>query len=195
MALKLYTAPAEEPVTLAEAKVQCRVDSDLTTEDTLINGFITAARIAVENIARRALVTQTWELVLDDWPDSPFEIPRPPLASIVSITYKDENGVQATVSSADYVVDTDSAPGRVALKSTASWPTVTLYPIAGVRVRFTAGFGAAAAVPWTYKLATLLLVGHYYENRAAIETSGAMPKEVPFGVEALLWQDRAMGFP
>ena len=32
-------------------------------------------------------------------------------------------------------------------------------------------------------------------NREAIATTGAVPKEVPFGVEALLWLDRNMGFP
>lgn len=48
-------------------------------EDTLLTNLITAARRHVENVLRRALITQTWELWLDDFPTSGFEIPLPPL--------------------------------------------------------------------------------------------------------------------
>ncbi|NIP96559.1 MAG: phage gp6-like head-tail connector protein, partial [Akkermansiaceae bacterium] len=45
-------------------------------------------------------------------------------------------------------------------------------------------------VPETTRQAIRLLVGHWYENREAISTSGAVPKEVPLGVQALLWLER-----
>lgn len=193
MALKLVTGPAVEPISLATAKVNLRVDVD--DDDTFISGLIVTARRYVEAVSARALISQTWDYVLDDWPDSPFTIPRPPLQSITSIKYVDEDGVEGTVDSGDYVVDTFSEPGRVALASDASWPSDTLQPIAGVRIRFVAGFGDEAAdVPETYTKAMDLLIGHWYENREAVATSGAVPKQLALAVDALLWLDRNVEF-
>jgi len=189
MALKLYAAPASEPVTLAEVMAQCRVD--LSDESTVLTGFALAARETVEVISRRALITQTWELVLDAFPSSDtIELPRPPLQSVTSITYIDEDGVSHTFSSASYLVDTYGEPGRIVLKEGYTWPSTTLQSANGVVIRFVAGYGAAAAVPEKYKLAIKLLAAHWYENREAVATSGAVPKELPFGVESLLWLDR-----
>src|SRR5690606_14420890 len=144
-----------------------RVDG--TDEDTLITGLIAAARETVETFAGRALITQTWELVLDDWPDSDtIKLPRPPLQSVTSVTYVDEAGVSHTLSSASYIVDTDSEPGRLVLKAGESWPSETLQAANGVRVRYAAGYGAAAAVPEKFKLAVKLLAVHWYENREPV---------------------------
>lgn len=194
MAWKLYAAPAIEPVTLAEAKLACRVD--IADDDALITAFITAARETVELIARRALINQTWDLVLDAFPgEDRLTLPRPPLSSVTSITYVSSAGVSAQVAAASYYVDTQSEPGRVVLNTGYSWPATTLRIASGVTVRYVAGYGAAAsAVPERYKVAIKLLVAHWYENRAAVETSGAAPQEVPLGVVALLWLDRNLGF-
>ena len=62
----LVTAPAAEPLTLAEAKLHLRVDD--TADDALIGALITAARQHAEHDTRRALVTQTWKLALDASP-------------------------------------------------------------------------------------------------------------------------------
>ena len=62
MALKLVTAPAAEPVTLAEIKEHLRVDSDL--EDALISALITAARQWAETYQGRAYITQTWNFLV-----------------------------------------------------------------------------------------------------------------------------------
>jgi hypothetical protein len=70
MPLKLIQAPASEPVSLADAKNHLRVD--VTDDDVLIGGLITAARVAAENICRRAFVTQSWTLFLDTFPRQNF---------------------------------------------------------------------------------------------------------------------------
>jgi hypothetical protein len=78
MGLKLKTGPASEPVTLQEAKDHLRVDLD--DEDSVIEGFIKAARTDCENLQNRAYISQTWELWLDEWPDEDYIVlPRPPL--------------------------------------------------------------------------------------------------------------------
>lgn len=194
MALKLITAPATEPVTSAEAKAHLRVDT--TADDTLIGTLITVARMHVENHLRRALITQTWELVLDAFPArNVIQLPMPPLASITSIKYTDEAAVEATFSSTAYAVDTDSTRGRVVLKSGESWPSVTLAATSGVRVRYVAGYGAAANVPQAIKQAILLLIGTLYENRESVLVAqGVTVMELPFGVNALLMPYRVFGW-
>lgn len=62
----LITAPGHEPVTLDEMKLHLRVD--FNSDDTLIEMLIVAARKRAETITRRALVTQTWKQVLDEFP-------------------------------------------------------------------------------------------------------------------------------
>jgi uncharacterized phiE125 gp8 family phage protein len=66
MGLRQITPPAAEPLSLIEAKAHLRVD--FPDDDALILGLITASRYAAENICRRVLVTQSWELTLDGFP-------------------------------------------------------------------------------------------------------------------------------
>ena len=52
----LMTAPAVEPLSLAEAKSWLRVDG--ADEDQLIQSLITSARLGVEATTNRLLITQ-----------------------------------------------------------------------------------------------------------------------------------------
>jgi len=192
MAVTVITEPAVEPISIDDLKNDLKVDSDLVLDDALILGLGKAARVLAEKVQGRALITQTLELTLDGWPAKGFfELPCPPLQSVTSITYYDEDDNAATVDSGTYFVDTVSEPGRVVLNSGESWPSTTLRAVNAVVVRFVAGYGAEGAdVPETVRNAIRLLVAHWYENREAISTSGAVPKAMPFGVQALLWLDR-----
>jgi uncharacterized phiE125 gp8 family phage protein len=194
MALKLITAPAAEPVSASEAKSHMRVDT--TADDTYIGTLITVARQNVENHLRRALINQTWELVLDEFPAGVFRLPKPPLVSVTSIKYTDEDAVEATFSSANYLVDTDTEPGRVVLKNGVSWPAVTLKEAGAVRVRYVAGYGAAGSnVPQAIRQAILLVIGSLYENREdVLVAQGVTVTTLPFGVEALLASYRVYGW-
>ncbi len=194
MALVLVTPPSTEPISLSEAKTHLRVEN--TDDDTFISALITAARETVETITRRALVTQTWDYILDDWPDGDtITLPLPPLQSVVSVTYKDKDGNIQTFANSNYVVDTASEPGRLVLTDDANWPSDELYPAGAITVEFTAGYGAATAVPQSLKQAMLLLIGHWYENREAVAVTGAIPKEMPLAVDALLWPYRMLRWP
>src|ERR1700712_1273735 len=67
MSAILLTAPAAEPWSVAEAKSFLRVEHD--DDDAIIGSLISAARCHVEALTRRGLITQTWRIVLDQWPD------------------------------------------------------------------------------------------------------------------------------
>jgi len=192
MALVQVTSPASEPLSVTEAKAHLRVDH--TSDDDLITSLISAARHHAEAFLNRALITQAWERVLDRFPcssDRPIEL-RAPLQSVTSVTYTDSDGQSQTWASSNYIVDTDSKPGRLLPAYTVAWPT-TRDVINAVRVRFVAGYGAnGSAVPQDIRLGMLLLVGHLYEHREAV-TPTAMAT-LPMGVEALWWPHRVVTF-
>lgn len=159
MTLRIYTAPAAEPVSLAEAKQHLKLSG--TADDTLLTRRIKAATSACEEYARRAFVTQTWDLAFDGRPDGrELQLLRPPLVSVTSVTAYDTAGAAATVSAADYEVDLFA--GRILLKESADWPT-SLRPTNGLIVRYVAGYGAAAAVPEAIKYAIEETVRAWYD--------------------------------
>lgn len=190
MILRVTTPPAVEPLTVSEVKTHLKID--VSTEDTLLAGYLTAARMQCELEARRAFVTQTLQLKLEGWPwCDHIVLPRPPLQSVTSVVYVDSDGNSHTVSAADYIVDAASEPGRLILAYGAGWPGATLQPGPAITITYVAGYGAAADVPATYKQAILLAVGHFYENREQIIVqAGVTVAQLPWGVSALLMTDR-----
>src|SRR5262245_31880006 len=105
----LTTAPTEEPVTLAEAKTQCRIFD--TGEDGYLMALIVAARRHIEAITGRQICTATWKLNLDEFPAWAIELRRFPLQAIGSIKYYDTSAVQQTLNFLLYQVDAASTPG------------------------------------------------------------------------------------
>lgn len=187
--LMLVTGPTSPAVTTAEAKSHLRVD--IADDDTLISELVAAAVQMFEELNGRALFTQTWKMTLDRWPSSGrIELPRPPLASVTSIKYYDTAGTEYTFDSANYDVETGRTPGRVSLGYGQVWPAESLRYNSPIVVTYVAGWATTAAIPARYKAAIKLLVGHWYENRETIITSGAMPKAVPLGFESIMLMDR-----
>lgn len=189
MAYKIYTQPIEEPVYLDEAKSHLRVEADVTDDDILIDAMIVAARRHCESFLGRALITQTWDLYLDAFPDCGYiELPLPPLASVTTVKYKDSDGTLQTWDAANYIVDTVSEPGRICLANSISWPT-TYDEVQAVQIRFVCGYGTASAVPQNIKHAILLKLTDLFENRGDSERS-FVTNTLDQAVEALLWPDR-----
>ena len=187
MSLTLVTAPTVEPITLQEAKDHLRVDG--ATDDALISALIQAARQHIDGRdgwLGRALMTQTWDYTLDEFPDTDYiPLPLAPVQSITSITYTDTNGASQTFSSANYALGADLAwQPRVNLGYGLSWASTRGVPDA-VKVRFVAGYANAADVPGPIKAALLLTVGELYEQREE-SVIGPTVARVPFGVDYLL---------
>jgi uncharacterized phiE125 gp8 family phage protein len=93
--------PAELPITLADARAQCRVTS--TSEDARLLAMIYAATEWGENLTARRLITQTWDLYLDAFPCDEIRAPYAPLRSVTSISYVDLAGVTQTLATSEYV--------------------------------------------------------------------------------------------
>jgi uncharacterized phiE125 gp8 family phage protein len=192
MALKLITPPAVEPVSLAEAKLHLRVDE--TADDDLIRSLIQTCRQDIETLCLHALITQTWNLYLDGFPGcSEIELPWPPLQSVTGVYYIEEGGVEKTFASSNYFVDINSTPGKIVLKTSASWPAMSNPQVANpVRIEFKCGFGdIPSSVDYRAIAAIKLLLGHYYENREAVFMGRTNPVLLPMGVSGLCWDLRA----
>lgn len=202
----------DEPVSLTDAKDHLRVTS--TAEDAYIEALITAARQHIEEITRRALITQTWEFNLDDFPlsklvDMPWSeylefrnrailLPRPPLQSVTSVQYVDSDGSTQTLASSIYRVDTKSEPARLTEAEGETWPTtdhvtnaVTITYVAGYQPDNSSPPDEAANVPQPIKHAMKLLIGHWYENREQVNV-GNIVTPMPSAAHALLAPYRVM---
>lgn len=154
---------------IADGSLGAEVPTTNTTADPELTAWITAARDRAELATQRSLLTQTWDLVLDDFPaDTYIEIPKPPLVSVTHLKYKDTAGTLQTWAASNYVVDAPAGPrcrrGRLSLARSVVWPST--YGQAGdVTVRFICGNATAAAVPELLKSAIKIDVSALYANR------------------------------
>lgn len=189
MGLVRTVDPATEPVSLTEAKDHLRVE--FADDDTLISSLIGTARMYCERWHHRAYITQSFKLTLDCFPSKrSIVLLRPPIQSVSSITYYDQNGVQQTLDSSKYSVDTVSEPGRVCLAPGESdWPSTQADRKGDtVEITFVAGYGDPEDVPQDIRTAVLMMLGHLYENREA--SSVVLLSKVPFSVDAILSHHR-----
>ena len=180
MSSLLLTAPAVEPLSLAEAKAFLRVETP--DNDDVIAALIAGARIHVEAQTRRALITQSWRLSFDCWPaDGRLPIVPAPLQTLTAARIYDANNVAQALDTAAFVLDKGAsalifapwalpAPGRVA---------------AGIELDVTVGYGDGAVdVPEPLRQAIRLLIAHWYENRGLVSGNGTIV--LPQTVAALI---------
>ena len=183
MTIKLITGPAAEPISLAEAKSHLRVVG--TEDDALISLLISSARQSAEHETGRALVSQTWELVLDAFPTSEIVIPAAGVLSVASVKYLGTDGIEQTLSGAAYVLDAEDAPAYLLPAAGYSWPD-TADAANAVRVRFLAGFGAASSdVPASIRHWMLLHIGTAYAQREGV-AAGVPVADLPGRYHAAL---------
>lgn len=180
--LTLVTAPAAEPVTLAEARNHLRVDDP--SDDALIDGLVVAAREWAEAFTGRAMITQTWDYSITAWPSSgtPIVLPRSPLQSVTWVRYRDAADAVQTLDAASYLVE----PPLIDLAKGATWPTLSAARAYPITIRIVAGYGDRNLVPQAVRQAILLIVGALYERRGADAVESA-----PGAARALLLPYRA----
>lgn len=198
MGLILIERPIAEPLSLDEVKAHLRVDGD--DDDALISSLIQAARSALdgrEGWLGRALMPQVWDLTLASL-EGEIEIPLPPLRRVVSIHYLDIYGELEALPADAYLVDTSEVPGRVMPAPGRPWPATSAQANA-VRIRFEAGYGPSpssasdggsgeeesSGMPEAIRQAMLLMIGHWYAHREAVNV-GNIVTELPLGAKRLL---------
>lgn len=176
----LLAGPAEEPVSLADAKAFLRVDDN--AEDGLIATLATAARLHVESVTARAMIFQSWRLVLDAWPvERTIALPVGPVHELTAVTAFDEDDEAHEISLAQFVVQA----GRLMLPREIDGAPA-LRPRLGLEIDYVAGHGAdAAAAPADLRHACLVLVGYWFENRDAVIVAGS-GAVVPAGFDRLV---------
>jgi uncharacterized phiE125 gp8 family phage protein len=164
-------APASEPVTLVEAKTQCRIDG--SDEDTLLNNYILAARTFVEEYTGTRLVSQTVVLRCSSFDDL-WSLPIAPLSAVSSITYLDTAGDEQTLGTTVYESVLYGLEPHVRLKINQSWPSIREASDA-IRVTAVAGY---STVPEPIRAAMLLMIASWNDSRSV--------GPVPDGAVALL---------
>lgn len=182
----VVTPTASEPVTLAELKLAAHITH--TTEDTFLSDTIVAAVERYQFDTRRQLMEATFDWFLPFFSshtfvsshlhlnqsvtilnERSFEIPLPPLRSIVSVKFFDTAGVQQTVPASEYGTKTSSEPGRIYNLPNEEWPDIEDDRIEdAVVIRYVAGAAVITDVPEIDRRAILLLAQHWIENREAV---------------------------
>jgi uncharacterized phiE125 gp8 family phage protein len=194
-ALTTTVPPAVEPVTLAQAKAQCRVEHD--ADDALISRLVKAAREMSEESTNRRWITQTVEAVFEGFPcgTDRLALPVGPVQAVTTVAYRDVNGTSQTLSG--WEAWEGHKPPVIAPPSTG-WPATQSGRLKAVTVTLTAGYATPALVPAHAVQAMLLAVGFWYGFRGDVATehmeSLAKAMGLPTAAEPLLALVRDRGY-
>lgn len=186
--MPLFTPPAQEPISLTEAKLHCHIDGN--EEDSLLQMLIVMAREYVENETNRALITQTHALYLKSFPvacllmdpysASEIELPMSPLQSVTSVKYTPQSGADVTmVAGTDYQVDTKSERGLIAMMPQKNWPQVRAGIFNPIEIIYVCGYAdTGTGLPQTLCQAILMILATLYKHKEQI-VSGMDVRELP----------------
>ena len=158
--------PVVDPVSLAEAKRHCRIDTDY--DDDYVASLVRLATNYVEDVLEISLVSQRWQASYDLFPIWAIILPRMPMAAgEITVTYRIGDGTTRTLSSAtgDFQVDYNVLPGRIYPNWATSWPA-TRGDENSVVVSYSTGYGTSGrSGPPQAKMLICHLVAHLYDQR------------------------------
>ncbi len=185
--------PATVPLTESEMKSHARVD--FSNEDALAAVYVASAVEHLDGRAGllgRALITQTWEVSLDKFPEDVIRLPLGPAQSVTDVAYYDADNAEQTLASSTYRLHHDARGPYLRRVYGAEWPE-TYDRDDAVTVTWQAGYGDAATdVPEAIRQAIRLLSAHWFEMREPAAV-GASVAEVPMSVAALIAPYRRRG--
>jgi len=174
-AWRLVTAPAVEPLSIAEARLQCRVE--VGDEDAILREAIVGSRQDAEEYLNRGVITQPWSLALGDWFDV---IPLPMAAPLQNdpdatpstapvVTYYAADGTLTTLASSAFLVDVVSEPGRLLRAPNRVWPALQSDRQQRVFITYTVGWTAPHLVPQRIRDGIAVMVRARYERQTGDE--------------------------
>ena len=208
MKLTLFTAPADYPITLQEAKAALGIDGD--DHDGRLDFLIASATEYLEDEIRLSFISRTYDWFLDFWPfdrnadpewaesgigsvhelisasaKRHVDLPRGPVSAVTHIKTYDDADAATTFASTNYYVDTVGKQPRIVLRTNSSWP-IPLRVANGIEIRFVAGYGSNPdSVPENIRRALLGLVTHWFENPESVNTQGGATN-IPLTLERTL---------
>lgn len=189
-AYALVTGPAQEPITIDEARRQARIVGE--ESDGLLRSYIVTAREAAEQTLRRALFTQTWRYDVQEFDDV---MPLPmaaPLQSVTHVKYYDANGTLQTLSASYYEVDTLATPGRIVRAPDVSWPALQADRRTGrVQITYVAGWATVASIPEKIKQGIRMYVTYLDADRDGMDAAATAARESA----AACWSDEVHWVP
>lgn len=166
-----------EPVTLADAKLHLRVEPGQTLEDTEIQLAITAARERIELDTEASWAAQTLEATYQNMldPQRPLPLARGPVQAVDLVESVAPDGMRIVLSGWRLGV----AEAAV-FPSSSGWPL--FLPPSAVVITYSAG---PPVCPAPIRQAILLLVGQWYDQRAAVHV-GSPATTMPYGLDWLI---------
>ena len=193
--LSLVAAPLVYPVTLDDVKEFLRITG--TDEDNLLNNYIIVATGSAESYTRRAFITQTWNMFMDQYPYNDKEawwdgvkqlpistlvgcgsvdLPKAPLQSVTHFKTYDDSDVATVFDSANYQVSVYNGDyaenGRLTLRDGGTYPDYTRNAD-GIEIQFVCGYGDTADdVPWQIRQGILQEISYMYQHREECEHGG-----------------------
>jgi uncharacterized phiE125 gp8 family phage protein len=157
------TAPAEVPLSLAEAKAIARLDGIDDDDDAVIAGYIRVATDWTEQHLGKALISQVWSYTVDGFPwgyHPQIRLPLGPVQTVDEVLYVDNDGVPTVLATSAYVLSADSLWPSYA----TTWPVPRMQRDA-VSIRFTAGYGLDwNTIPEAIRHGIAMLVAGYYDG-------------------------------
>jgi len=175
MPVTIITPATLEPITIEEARAQCRASS---VEDSFLALCIAGARAKCEGILQRALINRTVSQTYPAFDPAGLRFLLEPVVSVAQVTYTAPAGDTITLAGSAYQLSRGGLSPLLLPAYQTAWPETRATPEA-VTVQYVAGYGStAAAVPADVRTWLLLTVAYLYAQREAFDLTGRV-SEVP----------------
>lgn len=200
--LRRLSGPAAEPLTLAQAKAQCRVDADIVEDDEWFTDAIREARAFIEDQLKSTLVETSYRYERGQWgwdsssmwvgPElcDTIALPFGPIIAIDAITYLDTDGTRQDLAADRFQLVKTGTSGHVVPAYRTSWPAARA-SAGSIAIDYRAGYeseGSPAGpggVPPPVVRGMKMLVAHWYQNRESVLV-GTISKEMEQGLNAVI---------
>lgn len=175
MFVTVSVAPVNYPIDFELLKEHLVIEHD--QDETLLDAYIAGVVSQLDppyGFLGRSMITQTLQYWVKEFPSGHLlKLPFPPLQSVSSVKYYDDDEVLQTMSAGDYSVITHTEPGYIELGyDDEEWPTDLSdrkYPIV---IEYVAGYGDTYAdVPMGLRLWMMMTIADTYMQREHLSMS------------------------